>query len=662
MSNIQGEILKLQLEGVKLTPEDSTGDNIEWAVGQDCYRVQIRTNSKLETCIFLVADSNNRVVETLLMDLFIDESNQSFYIADSQVAKLLKSGTKLYIGAVYGVKDTNTSEIRTFKTEPLKVQLNSTIDSHLDIADIAPNYTILQQIINKFESGKAIEALNCTKITNNNLLDDGMYLEIKYVGVKEPELIGPISPTLEGLGVLEKRENTNTGGGGKLGNNATLDGSKSGFAGGYSSKANAGAAVGEEAVSENGFAAGKNAKANSKDGIAIGKDSSIENNNGTGIIAIGTGATAKNNDRNTIIIGQSAKADNSYSSVIIGGTTLASTPGEEYSEDPNGSDLPKISNRTRATESNQAVIIGHKASAEKTNNSVVIGALATSRGEDKQKATYNVSIGYNTITRNQSCIGIGVNAKAGTDDKGNIVEGNTLQEQTGSKLQTSAIAIGRGAWARSHSTIALGKHSKAIHYGCISIGHSSVAGNINEQANDKASYEDDAGSKAIAIGWSANATAKNSVQLGSGTNSTSNSLQFMTTTVVKDKAVQFNLSGSGAQGVLPISKGGTNATTAQAARKNLGINYGTHLVKDLSLTKLSSTGIDITIKFPSDMKFTSIPQVIANLGFGDDYYDPKSHHFYIKSITKTGFVLRYNCSDKHEDVKKTFNVNYVAIL
>ena len=495
------------------------------------------------------------------------------------------------------------------------------------------------------------------------MLEDGIYLEIKYVGVEETEVIGPISPTLEGLGILEKRENTNTGGGGKLGTDSVLVGNRSGFAGGYEAKTSDGAAVGEKSLSTSGFAGGYKAQANSNDGIAIGKDSSIENNNGTGIIAIGTSATAKNNDRNTIVIGQSAEADNSYSSVVIGGTTLASTPGgKEYSEDPDGSDLPEISNRTRATESNQAVIIGHKASAQKTNNSVVIGALATSRGEDNQNAIYNVSIGYNVITRNQSCIGIGVNAKAGTDEKGNIVEGNTLQEQTGSKLQTSAIAIGRGAWARSHSTIALGKHSKAIHYGCISIGHSSVAGNMNEQASDKASYEDDAGSKAIAIGWSANATAKNSVQLGSGTNSTSNSLQFMTTTVVKDKAVQFNLSGSGAQGVLPISKGGTNATTAQAARKNLGIHYGTHLVKDLSLTKLSSTGIDIAITFPSDMKFTSIPQVIANLGFGDDYYDPKSHHFYIKSITKTGFVLRYNCSDKQEDVKKTFNVNYVAIL
>ena len=656
-----GQVLKLQLTDDKsliLNSNEFIGEVVEWVVGQDAYDVEITTNSQNLIYNFVITNLNNEPIESILMTAAENNGTTAVYKVRSTIAKFLKSGSKIFIGVTYQIMD-KSGKLTNYSSKPLPVILNSSINNYVDPLELKANFSVVADLLTKFNSAKAIEGFEVVE----NSKDKTYELFVKYVGIEEKQSLKTITPSVEQLGLVIKREG-DTGGGGTVGTDAEINYDKTGFAGGYGARTTRGAAVGEKAYSTSGFAGGSNASSKAGGGIAIGANSEVYQKSTSGI-AIGTGSTNIDNTA-SIAIGRYSISNASSYAVVIGSTGFDGTNDDKYITDRIDKDknsLPPLANQTRATSSPRSVIIGYRAYGVRTEDSVIIGNSASSRSPKNLANRRCVSVGYMSITRNNSCISIGDEAKAGTTYYGLQISGNKSEEsKSGGYGNVSAIAIGRCAWARRHSSIALGKHAQAVQHGCLAIGHHSVAGNTNKQYNSKPSSEETDGSRSVAIGWRAVASASGAVQLGTGTNTTKDSLQFKGVTIVKDNVVQVNLSGKGMNGTLPLKKGGTGATSAAGARKNLGIYYGTQAVKDLKISSLSSTGKNITVTFPKDIKFSSPPQVIANLSFGSDDYDPACHHFFIKSISKTGFVLRYNYSGTSGSAKKNFNINYIAIL
>ena len=161
---------------------------------------------------------------------------------------------------------------------------------------------------------------------------------------------------------------------------------------------------------------------------------------------------------------------------------------------------------------------------------------------------------------------------------------------TGANTETGG-AVGYGASTESGG--AVGTSAKAT-YGGGAVGARSEAiyGGGAVGYNAKATYgggavgRDAESTTGFAGGNGAKATADGAVQLGNGTNGAANTLQFQGTQIVDDKGkiVSSNLS------TVPVNKGGTGATSASAARTNLGITLS-NLGAASSLHKHSASDI-----------------------------------------------------------------------
>lgn len=635
--------LSLEEESAKLYKSFETSvplEEISWTVGNN-HSVILRTKTNVTFNILTLTISNdkNQIVETAEFK----KTGNGIYTATSVIAKYLSNAQKIYLGIIYSYYKTNKTGVKYLeskKTEAIKVYLYSSIGSSgLNISQNFNMPGIITDLIKKFESAKAIR---------NIAIVGGKILRITEINGSVNNF--NITQTAEDLGLIVKVKNSNErGGGGKVGTKSSLGGDERGFAGGYNTKTSSGGAIGFNAYSHQGFSGGSGAKAKTVDGIAIGINSLVEPTNGTEdskrSIAIGTKTVVKPKSPNSVVIGSGAYVRESPYSVVIGGG-----PGDITNPIKYETNKPDTTTCTVARKCNGGIALGSRAFVRDGEYSIAIGVNASSRGSlDESKLTYSsdndVAIGSHASCRGKGCISIGQDSKAGTDEYAGTCEAAIKEEQVISKNKlgrTSAVAIGVESWARAHSTIALGKKTKSIQYGCISIGHQAVAGNIKHKTNNR-DYSEKIGSRAIAIGYKANATAENSIQLGTGTNGTSGSFQVFNCCVVKNGVVQVDLSKSGATGVLPVAKGGTGARTQRDALKNLGVVSGQYTVQSFDPKNKGKYGNDYTVYFDKSKKpvFKTIPNVTMSLNLGETY-DPCTHHVFIKKVTTSGFVFRYN--------------------
>ena len=671
MSNI----LKLQLdiENNQLSSVNGLVEEIEWTADQGQYKIILETDDSIlfDNINFILSDKQNNPKEYIIMS----QQERGIYEGESALARAIKGGTRVKLGAQYTIEEV------PYSTEPILVSIKESILSKIGISLEEEPETYVEQItelITKFNSAKAIEKIVTAKFDafdeSQFEVEDGVSIPeveenkeypyclfVKYQGNEKYTYVGIISLTTVELGLVEDYttvETDSTGGGGKVGYGAYLGGfyetgGKRGFAGGRDAIATDGAAVGYESEAEEGFSGGMKAKSHNKS-IAIGTEASVDNNSKNGI-AIGA-ETYINNSENAVIIGTRNQVYSSPHSVIIGSSAKTKDDGQDGS-------IENILDNSKET-----IIIGNGIRPSKSSQSILIGeevySTCPTYGTEENKDSENRSIwgaiglGRYAIAAERSCIAIGPNTVSGCykDEGGNI---NSSYEQYTSVNEPAAIAIGRGCKAVGHASVALGKYALATRFNGIAIGNEAEAGPNIKEYSRLSTYDDDGenndGNAAIAIGWQAKAKAAGAIQLGRGINTTAASLQFRNTTIVKDGLVQFDLGKTGAQGILPVTKGGTGAATKRGARQCLGIYTG-NKTWSLPLSDFkNNTGKDIVINYPA-YKFKSPPKLWLNLRFSStEQTSPVLFNYYIKEITDKKVTIRVDYWSQDWDASKKNN-------
>lgn len=674
----ESNVLKLQLDiaNNQISSFNGLQEEIKWTADQGKYTVELIADESIvfDNIFFIISDSKMKPKE-----MFSLSKTEEGWKGNSALAEEIKGDTKINIGVQYSIKQT------FFSTTPLEVKIKQSITSNnnLTIDDLPEDFSKVIEILNKFENAKAIESLitkkysamqnsaihpDGTEVPNISQGKDPYCLYVKYQDDDKYTYMGIASLSVEELGLVEPAIDTD-GGGGTVGLSARLGyvsangGKKRGFAGGRSAIANDGAAVGCEAQAKDGLAGGGYAKA-SKTNIALGYDAQALGKQYS-VVSIGT-STRVEGSNNTIVIGKRNEVKNSPYGVIIGSYTKKTEEGS------NGEIIYDEGVETLVENSRYPIVIGTSAKLKNINEAILIGnnikaePLTYSGGATPQ-CKENIVIGYSSVADERGCIAIGANVYAGCykDDDGKIQPGFDAPSST----EPAAIAVGRHSKAVGHASIAIGKSALATRFNSIAIGQDAEAGPVLTNFTRASAYnaDNDDGRSAVAIGYAAKAKAPGAVQLGKGTNSTANSLKFRNVTVVQDGAVQFDLSGKGAQNTLPVSKGGTGGTTKATARHGIGIFTGgktfTEPLSDFSGSK--NTGKDITINY-ANYKFKSPPKLFFNLRFAKDNTSPVLFNYYVKEITATKVTLRVDYWKQDWDTSKknsklTFGFDVLAI-
>lgn len=660
--------LNLQLgENGKISFANST-DSAELRQGQEEYFVNLTGDfSNIVAGTIILTDGKHEIKE---MNYAEFTNNTCKFGIKSP--KVFKAGAIIEIGFIF------QSVSGQFSTTFLEVTMVEAPDvtnvgDYYDPEEVGLDLTNLNNNLLKLTGGKVIEKIKIIK-------DNGApNLQITYKG-GETQIIGPLY-TLEDLDLIT------SSGGGQLGSQATAT---RGFAGGYKTNTTQGVAIGQQANSHRGVSIGPGAFS-SLSNIAIGGSANAgfsvtkgDNNdsylggNGNGNIAIGVAAKVRYGDAdgkngkigplNNITIGTGSFLNNTKNCISIGS-------GSNSFNNPTNSVPYFDTNCTNgAKESESAILIGTNVMEFYNNYGILIGSNIRSTktyyedpGSDGAigKTYFNhISIGSKSISGERSCIAIGTDAQAGCllkEKDGNIHRYSSYKNY----LETSepaAIAIGKGSKAIGHTTVSLGKFAKTYSGNAIAIGHSAVAGveyDADNRPDDR--LTDGSGINAIAIGYAAAALKDGAVQIGPGVNSTPQSLQFgcgpkqgnTNVVIVKDGAVQFDLSGQGAQGVLPVEKGGTGAKTREAARENLGIYIGGK-TKTIEGNKYRYG--EMTIPY-SHKKFTAAPHLFLNLRIISGDVSPTLFNYYVKTVTKdqATIVVEYK---GNEDTKKNSKITF----
>lgn len=668
MSNVN--VLKLQLDIInnQLSSVNGLVEEIEWTADQDKYTVQLQVpkENKFDNIAFIIKDSNDNFKEFFEL---IDQKD-GIWQGTSSLLKEVRGGTKIKAGVRYTLNENK------FYTSPIEVSIKKSIDNtnKTEIENLPPDFNSILTILTKFDNAKAIDNIKTAKLSEfkspydvpDGIVipenDDPYCLFIQYKGDTKYTYTGIISLTPIELGLIEDytggEGEEGTGGGGKVGYGAYLGGfyetgGKRGFAGGRDAIATDGAAVGYKSEAEEGFSGGMKAKSHNKS-IAIGTEASVDNNSKNGI-AIGA-ETLINNSENAVIIGTRNQVYSSPHSVIIGSSAKTKDDGQDGSIEnilDNSKETIVIGNGIRPSKSNQSILIGEE-----------VYSICPAYGTEENKDSENrdiwgaIGLGRYAIAAERSCIAIGPNTVSGCykDEDGYI---NSSYEQYTSVNEPAAIAIGRGCKAVGHASVALGKHALATRFNGIAIGNEAEAGPNIKEYSRLSTYDDDGenndGNAAIAIGWQAKAKAAGAIQLGRGINTTVDSLQFRNTTIVKDGLVQFDLGKTGAQGILPVTKGGTGAATKRGARQCLGIYTG-NKTWSLPLSDFSNnTGKDIAINYAA-YKFKSPPKLWLNLRFSStEQTSPVLFNYYIKEITTEKVTIRVDYWSQDWDASKKNN-------
>ena len=277
----------------------------------------------------------------------------------------------------------------------------------------------------------------------------------------------------------------------------------------------------------------------------------------------------------------------------------------------------------------------------------------------------------------RSCIAIGSNSVSGcikdTDPQGTNQSAKPAYKIYDPENEPASVAIGRRSGAYGHASISIGKLSTASRFSSIALGYGAEAGPSFKENNDtleKFYSSNNDGMKSIAVGYFAKAKADGAVQIGPGTNNEPFSLQFGYTKIengknvtyavpiVKNGHVQVDLK-EGTQGVLPLEKGGTGATTKLGARRSLGIFTGTFTRKLKPSEFESGTGKDIKLTYSSKYNFKSAPTAFVNLRMStSDKTSPVLVDYYIKEVTTKYILIRVDYWPKDWDSKKNSDWNW----
>ncbi|MFW9323281.1 YadA-like family protein, partial [Glaesserella parasuis] len=237
--------------------------------------------------------------------------------------------------------------------------------------------------------------------------------------------------------------------------------------------------------------ASKSSKGYDNGTIGIGKESKAS----YGAIAIGQKAQAEG--RHNIAIGYDSNAGTEVNSIAIGNNTVVS--GKEAvaigSSSKAGKGSVVLGRQASAEKVEQAVVIGHSATASKSN-SIVIGANAKADGYG------SISIGGDDLktTRYQP------------DDTGQ----GQGQSQDESKKTTASggasIAIGGGSLAKGEGSIVLGPLASANKDEGIAIGANSKS--TNEYGIAVGGSATATGNYAVALGWNSKGVGTDSIAIG----------------------------------------------------------------------------------------------------------------------------------------------------
>lgn len=673
--------LKLQLEQDKLSIiDDKNGvistETVEW-VANNSQRVALIVdnpkddNDQPKNYYFVINNSNNEPIEQLKMDYVPEENGNGYFVVNSHIVSLLKTGSKINIGVGYEEIKNDIIEIRNSNT--ILATITNGVNIGITPKEVSDNKSLMTQILSQISTEPLVAEI---QIESENTNTGFSYsLKVRYRGETEWKKIGTYTTTPETLGIILERTDADRGGGGKVGIGTELQNEKTGFAGGYIAETSRGGAIGENTYSVNGVAAGFDARTvNNSDGIAIGQDAKIGNSAQNGwdntkensSIAIGTNSLVINYDdaqKNNIAIGKYAVSYQSENSIAIG-TSNELPDGKNYF-DLNGGERKFLSTaRTRVNYARKGIAIGYQAYVSRASTSLSIGTYATVMGRAPSKdedgkdipglpINRAIAIGTLALSRAGGSIAIGPRAIAGATAEGELIAANENYESGKDAGLTSAIAIGYRAKGSTIGSIAIGKRACAWQRRTIAIGEKAEAGEALDKTSTKGMMHD-----AVAIGSGAKSKALGAVQIGAGENTTSKSLKFRDVTIVSDGAVQVNLK-QGVSGVLSIDNGGTGANSASEARRNLGVFTGRRKIQ-VNTETIAEKGIEGTVEFRRVL--SSVPQVVASLEFSEDStnINPSEHHIVITNITTKGFTYKYN----YTGAKKKFNpyINFVAIV
>lgn len=582
--------LKLQFNGNVLVRADGGTGLVEWISGSTDYKVSIEVNEDLyDPFTIILSDKNNEKA----LEVSAVKINGKKYATSFKIPRILKTGDRVNIGIIAQKK--NKKDVVVSNALPVLISSGIAQPQGVTIDSKDVNNSGFAALLKLFKGGMVIKNVSIESETVGGAEDKYLYITYDTTEANGKKVkIGKVSNGLIGMGAQIIRKNGD-GGGAKLGASSKLVGQQEGAAMGYNTEAGRGFAGGSGAKTHEGIAIGYGASAITKsnntfvDGIAIGKFSSIDKDSSY--------ATA---------IGGYSKITKSERSVAIGGGTNVNA----------GATLDK---------SPYSIAIGYKAKGERLSSGIVIGTNAGALGTSNtnSKTTQNpIAIGNKSYAAWGGAIAIGQNSLSGVvrndDESINPIDGNASDDFYGTgkaqkkrqSVGSSSIAIGMNSNARRSQSIAIGRGADTYRWGAIAIGYSAVAGNekvagldensdyVAETVDKKTTsgysavaigaYAKGIGSGSIALGNSCKATAASSVaigsgatasassavQIGKGTNNKASSLQFRDKMLVENGKLQVNLTNDAISGNLPISKGGTGATTQLNALKNLGIYHG----------------------------------------------------------------------------------------
>ena len=356
------------------------------------------------------------------------------------------------------------------------------------------------------------------------------------------------------------------------------------------------------------------AKADKEKAIAIGSGANVSvNGAGTYGVAIGYGATVTaggaiqiggngrtNSESGTLCIGS---GNNNYKLLDSNGTI----PADRL---PNA--INKYSTMPTAASTNLGWIVQYTGT---TNATYTHGYIYECVSDGGNPATYSWS-----AVSVQAGGGSSLPSQTGNSGKFLTTNGTDASWATISALQnvatgTDSISI-LGPAATANYAINMGLYSGAKQVGCTAIGIAANAGGTTSSdvnASAYGMYSSATKSASIAVGYQASATAAGAAQIGTGTNSTANTLQFkdyplvnsdgtiptdrFTTTPSADGTYVPTLtisSGVATRSWAAPSGGGATATTATLATANWSSNSQT-----VSVTGVTASNVVYVMAAPA---------------------------------------------------------------
>ena len=274
---------------------------------------------------------------------------------------------------------------------------------------------------------------------------------------------------------------------------------------------------------ENGIAIGANAMSTNAQAIAIGGDSQ---SNGVKSIAIGPNSTAKG--EGAIAIGSNTLSNSSQgANIVIGPNSKVSG----YSINSIAIGIGTQAGNYDATALGRSSFAGSQYSTAIGLNAVTDTTYCDYNQED---STSTVALGMNAYSRSNSTVAIGRNVYADglysivIGQYSNVGNGKGYGIAIGKEVQvvgSEGIAVGHASNSSRHG-IALGTRAKANEFGTITMGLNAVSNSTNAVAIGNQSRA--RGQDSVALGSSAEVAdgAGFAVQLGTGTNYDTNTLQF----------------------------------------------------------------------------------------------------------------------------------------